>query len=265
MVENTLFESRPDSERIGRRKKPATLAMSTVVHILIGGALVLIPLLQTQAVPPVALPPPPLQMTSPVRFVKLATAPRAGSGSSRPSPTTAVPEPLITPDAIPEKTAYIADAIYIGSDASFRGGPSGSTVGFGPGGPGIPGGTGTGEVPFAAPPQPPPAPPTPPPPPKIAVREPVRVSSGFQKSLLTYRVEPVYPGLARTARIEGVVIAEARISKTGEIDNLRIISGHSLLKQAVLDAVKQWRYQPTLLNGEPIEVITTITVNFTLN
>jgi protein TonB len=78
-------------------------------------------------------------------------------------------------------------------------------------------------------------------------------------------VDPIYPYLARTARVEGTVIAEARISKTGAIEDLRIISGHSLFKQSVLDAVKQWRYRPTLLNGEPIDVITTITVNFTLN
>jgi protein TonB len=68
--------------------------------------------------------------------------------------------------------------------------------------------------------------------------------------------------LAKQARIQGVVLLEAVISKDGAIDNLRVISGHPLLTQAAIDAVKQWRYKPTLLNGEPVEVVTTITVNF---
>jgi len=267
MVESTLFESRPDGERIGRRKKPATLAMSAVVHVLLCGVLILIPLMQTQAVPPVALPPPPVQLTSPTRFVKLAAVRPAGGGSSRPAPApsvAALPEPMIDPTAIPDKIAYIADAIYIGSDASFRGGPNGSSIGVGPGGPGVLGGTGTGDAPSFAPPPPPPAPPVPPAP-KILVREPIRVSGGHQNSLLVHRVDPVYPSLARTARVEGTVIAEARISTTGTIEDLRIISGHPLFHKAVQDALKQWRYRPTLLNGEPIDVITTITVNFTLS
>jgi len=267
MVESTLFESRPDSERIGRRKKPATLAMSTLVHILIGGALILIPLLQTQAVPPVALPPPPVQMASPARFVKLVAAARpAGSGSSSPTPAV-MPDTLIAPTAIPERIAYVADAIVIGPDiegyAGLKGAPSGNGIGIGSGGPGIFGGNGDGFAPTAVPP--PPTPIQPPPPPKIQVREPLRVSSGHQNSLLVHRVDPIYPSLARTARVEGTVIAEARISNTGAIEDLRIISGHTLFRQSVLDAVKQWRYRPTLLNGEPIDVVTTITVNFTLN
>ena len=76
------------------------------------------------------------------------------------------------------------------------------------------------------------------------------------------QVKPVYPPLAKQARIQGVVLLEAVISKDGAIDNLRVISGHPLLTQAAIDAVKQWRYKPTLLNGEPVEVVTTITVNF---
>jgi protein TonB len=70
--------------------------------------------------------------------------------------------------------------------------------------------------------------------------------------------------LARQARIQGTVKLEADISKDGTIENLKVISGHPLLIQAALDAVKQWRYQPTLLNGVAVEVVTTIDVNFTL-
>jgi protein TonB len=78
-------------------------------------------------------------------------------------------------------------------------------------------------------------------------------------------VDPVYPQLAKIAHVEGTVIAEARITEFGTIDSLRIISGNPLFFQSVMDAVKQWRYEPTLLSGEPVDVITTITVNFKLN
>ena len=75
---------------------------------------------------------------------------------------------------------------------------------------------------------------------------------------------PVYPAIARITRTQGVVVLEALITREGAVDSLRVISGHQLLIQAALDAVRQWRYRPTLLNGEPVEVITTITVTFTL-
>jgi protein TonB len=78
-------------------------------------------------------------------------------------------------------------------------------------------------------------------------------------------VDPVYPQLAKLAHVEGTVIAEARITQGGTVDSLRIISGNPLFFQSVLEAVKQWRYDPTILNKEPIDVITTITVNFRLN
>jgi protein TonB len=77
-------------------------------------------------------------------------------------------------------------------------------------------------------------------------------------------VNPVYPVLAKQARIQGVVMMEAVISKDGSVDGLHVISGHPFLSQAAIDAVKQWRYRPTMLNGEPVDVITTITVTFTL-
>jgi len=74
------------------------------------------------------------------------------------------------------------------------------------------------------------------------------------------RVQPVYPPLARQTRISGTVRLHAIISKDGSIQQLEVISGHPLLQQNALDAVRQWRYQPTLLNGEPVEVDTTIDV-----
>ena len=77
-------------------------------------------------------------------------------------------------------------------------------------------------------------------------------------------MNPIYPRLAQQARAQGVVVLAAVISKEGTVERLRVISGHPLLNQAALDAVKQWRYRPTMLNGDPVEVETTITVTFTL-
>ena len=81
---------------------------------------------------------------------------------------------------------------------------------------------------------------------------------------LIRRVQPVYPPLARGARIQGQVVLAAVISKAGTIDDLRVVSGHPMLVRAAIDAVSQWRYRPYILNHEPIEVETQITVNFFL-
>ena len=81
---------------------------------------------------------------------------------------------------------------------------------------------------------------------------------------LVYKVQPVYPPLARAARIQGTVMLRAIISRTGTIENLQVISGHPLLVRAATDAVLQWRYRPYVLNGDPVEVETQVTVNFSL-
>ncbi|HEV2699482.1 MAG TPA: energy transducer TonB, partial [Terriglobales bacterium] len=93
----------------------------------------------------------------------------------------------------------------------------------------------------------------------------VRISQGVTKGLLIRRVEPGYPTLARAARVQGEVVLSAVISVNGEIENLQLVSGHPMLVPAALTAVKQWRYKPYLLNGQPTEVETTITVIFTLS
>ena len=82
---------------------------------------------------------------------------------------------------------------------------------------------------------------------------------------LIYRVQPAYPPLARSARIQGTVQLRAIISRTGTIENLQVMSGHPMLVGAAIDAVRQWRYRPYLLNGEPVEVETQVTVNFSLS
>ena len=107
-----------------------------------------------------------------------------------------------------------------------------------------------GGIPSAAPPPPP--------------QKPIRVSSGVQSAKLLRKTTPSYPPIARQARIQGVVRLEAVIAKNGNIRNLRVIQGHPLLVQAAVQAVQQWRYAPTLLNDQPVEVVTYIDVIFKL-
>ena len=113
------------------------------------------------------------------------------------------------------------------------------------------------------------APPPPPPPvkeaPKPVTPQRIRVGGNVSAANLIRGPKPTYPPLAKQARIQGVVKLNAVIGKDGTIQNLTVVSGHPLLVQAALEAVKQWLYKPTLLNGEPVEVITTIDVNFTLS
>jgi len=104
----------------------------------------------------------------------------------------------------------------------------------------------------------------PPPPPPPAPTRPLQISHWAEGNLI-YRVQPAYPWLARQARIQGTVQLSAIISKTGTIERLTVLRGPAMLVTAAVEAVKQWRYRPYLLNGEPIEVETEITVNFVLS
>jgi protein TonB len=105
--------------------------------------------------------------------------------------------------------------------------------------------------------------PAPPPTPAPAVRQ-FRPSRLLEGSLIR-RVQPLYPPLAKSARIQGPVVLAAVISKAGTIEDLQVLSGHPMLVKAALAAVSQWRYRPYVLNNEPIEVETQITVNFILS
>jgi periplasmic protein TonB len=100
--------------------------------------------------------------------------------------------------------------------------------------------------------------------PPTPLRQPPRISRMMEGNLI-HRVQPVYPTLARQARIQGQVVLRAIIKRDGMIENLQILNGHPMLVQAAIDAVKQWRYRPYFLNGEPVEVETQVTVNFVLS
>lgn len=154
---------------------------------------------------------------------------------------------ILTPQSIPDTIAQVIDHDV---PAAPEFGDIGVPGGTGSGRRGVPGSIGDQS---ALAPTPPPAP----------VR-PLRVSHWAEGNLI-YRVQPNYPTLARQARIQGSVQLRAVISKNGTIGNLSILGGHAMLVASAIEAVKQWRYRPYLLNGEPIEVETEITVNFMLS
>jgi protein TonB len=236
----------------GKTKKGWTVAVSFIVQTTIVTVMVLIPLIYTEALPRamsmtmLMAPPPPPPPPPPPAPAVVRVQPRIIQR----------PQEMVQPRAIPREIARIVE------DPLPPPGPVGGVVGGVAGG--IPGGSAggiLGGLISAAPPPPPPPPPqeAPPPPP-----ERVRVGGQVQAARLMNQQRPVYPPLARQARVQGTVRLEAVINKDGIIEELKVVSGHPLLVQAALDAVRQWQYQPTMLNGVAVEVITTIDVNFTL-
>ena len=102
--------------------------------------------------------------------------------------------------------------------------------------------------------------------PKVKAEAPkkVNISGGVAAGMLLQKTVPLYPPIAKAARVSGTVVLQATISKTGTIENLHVISGPAMLQQSAMDAVRQWRYRPYLLNNDPVEVETTVNVIFTL-
>ena len=190
-------------------------------------------------------PPPPPPPPAPVKVVKVI--PRQLDAGR-----------LITPKSIPKEIAIIKEDELPPVAAGVVGGVPGGVPGGTPGG--VIGGI-IGSVPTAAPPPPPPVKVEAPKPPPVTR---IRVGGNVQAARLLKQPKPIYPPLARQARIQGTVRFTAIIGKDGTIQNLQLITGHPLLVQSAYDAVKQWVYQPTLLNNEPVEVVTQIDVNFTL-
>jgi protein TonB len=99
---------------------------------------------------------------------------------------------------------------------------------------------------------------------KAATPKKVTISAGVMVGMLLQKTQPIYPPIAKAARVEGTVVLQATISKAGTIENLRVISGPAMLQPSAVSAVKSWRYKPYLLNNEPVEVETTVNVIFTL-
>jgi protein TonB len=169
------------------------------------------------------------------------------------APKVFVSNQLVAPKSVPSKILMVTE-----EETPMSAGVVGGIPGGMPGS-GVLGGL-LGGLPAAAPP---PKPAAPPPPPKPV--GPQRIGGNVQAANLINAVKPVYPPLAKMARQQGTVKFEATISKDGTIEDLKVVSGPPLLIPAAMEAVKQWKYKPTLLNGDPVEVLTTIDVNFSLS
>jgi protein TonB len=171
------------------------------------------------------------------------------------------PRSLFQPSSVPDGVAMVPD-----EPAAVTGGPIAPCIACVPGGIGDPGPLPPG-IEQATRPAPPPAPPPVQPAPMKPAARPAPVTRGgeVQAALLIHGPQPIYPPLAKQARISGVVRLAALIGTDGHMVDLRATSGHPLLVKAAIDGVKQWVYRPTLLNNVPVEVVTEITVTFTLN
>ena len=228
--------------------KRATLPIAYIFEILVIGVLVIVPLIYTEALPKAQLmtflvaPPPPPPPPPPPAKAPPVIVHQVSMQELMKAPTV-IPKTIAKVKDVPVQTANVG--VVGGVAGGVPGGQMGGVMG------GIIGGVMGG-------------PPPPPPPPKAATPQRIRVGGQVEAAKLIYNPTPEYPPLAKMARIQGTVRLEAIISKDGTIQDLKVLSGHPLLVKSALDAVKQWRYQPTLLNGEPVEVVTEIDVNFTL-
>lgn len=236
MFEDSLIES---TGRI-KTKRTWTTILTVFFQCLLVGVLILIPLIYTEALPKsmittfLVAPPPPPPPPPPAAVVKVAKIETELENGA-----------LRTPTKIPEKIKIVKEEEAPAAGAGVLGGVSGGVPGGGMGG--VIGGLlgGTAVVPH------------------VTLNR-VKVSQGVVEGNLIHKVVPTYPPLAKTARIQGAVVLHAIISKAGNVENLNVMSGHPMLVQSALDAVKQWKYRPYILNGDPVEVETTITVNFNL-
>jgi periplasmic protein TonB len=232
---NELLESTLVKKNTNKRW---TMVLSALVQTVILGVLVLVPLIHTEALPqkmlaillvaPPAPPPPPPHPASPTgaRRVRVIRSEALRQPSFVPTIAAVLtdPEPLLDViDDTPTNSVF--------RDIAGQGIIAGNN-------------------------------PSLPPPPRPAA--PVRIKQGgvVTAASILSQTRPVYPALARQARIQGSVVLHAIIGRDGRVAQLEVISGHPLLVQAALDAVKQWLYKPTLLNGDAVEVDTTITVTF---
>ena len=240
MFADSLLESHWDN----RSHRGWTTLASFGMQILAVGILLMLPLIYSEGLPKLRLTTIGAPIGPPAG--RPPEGARHASGRVRP---TAHPFQIVAPPSIPPTIELGGDEIPI-PDVD-------ACTGCVPGGTGPIGShsiiRGIGSDLSVAPP-PPPKPSAPPP-------RPSRMMEGN----LIYKPQPVYPGPARAMRVQGSVVLRAIISKSGTIENLEALSGHPLLIPAAIEAVKQWRYRPYVLNGEPVEVETRVTVNFILS
>ncbi|MGZ4733253.1 MAG: energy transducer TonB [Terriglobales bacterium] len=249
MFSDSLLEFGPQ-----RKRKAFATTTSFIVNILAICMMLLVPLLFTEDLPKAQLltflvapppppPPPPPAAAQVQKVVRQIQTDVLSTGALR------------TPTRIPQKIQMIKEE-EAPPPMAVTGGVVGGVPGGIPGGQlgGVIGGIVSATSNLSAVPKFIPVTP-----------QRVRISQGVTKGLLIHKQEPVYPTLARAARVQGDVVLSAVIDVNGQIQNLQLMSGHPMLVPAAIAAVKQWRYKPYLLNGQPVEVETTITVIFTLS
>jgi len=238
-------------DRRAPHRSSIPVLISTAAHVIVLGAMLAIPILYvTEDLPEIpdmltfvvsAAPPPPPPPPPPAAPAPTPSKPKV----TKPVPTT-------SPRAAPvEAPREIIEETYdeIGSEEGVPDGVEG----------GIPGGVVGGFIIDL--PQPPP----PPPPPAPVTRDPVRVGGDLKAPALVERVEPEYPPLAVRAKVEGVVILEALVDLQGRVESVRVLRSIPLLDNAAIAAVRQWRYSPLLLNGQPERFVLTVTLSFSLS
>lgn len=250
MFEHILLESTGGN----KRKKLFSIVISTVTQCLVVAGLIISPLLFTEGLPRAAtfarrwvdpgLPPSP----GPQNPARVAPGAHSQGGVSVFRPKVEGSRPDFRPIGIDTSDPGPID---IGPAPEIGPGSDGGVIG------GVPNGTSAiFRTTYEAPP--------PPVEKKHQQEGPIHITK-IENAQILYRPQPEYPSIARQMRQQGIVRLEAIISRDGLIEDLKVISGHPLLVRAALDAVRQWRYRPTMLNGQAVEVITTIEVTFTLN
>jgi protein TonB len=239
-MEQRLFEDLIESDKVAHRTNQSrTWPVSVALHVVFAVAIIVVPLLQAGLLPepaavkaffvePMAAPPPPPPPPPPKPVTQRA-------------PTIVAPvleDSFVAPvveELLPEEGLDLGDTVEGGVAGGVPGGVIGGIVG------GLPD--------------------APPPPAQKAIR----VGGQIQRPKKLKDVSPVYPDIAKQARVQGVVILECTISPQGKVTDVKVLRGIPLLNESAINAVRQWVYTPTLLNGVPVPVIMTVTVNFKLS
>jgi protein TonB len=233
MFEDSLVESRVGQVSSGKRW---TMLASIGLQVAVAGVVMVLPLLHPEAMP--------FRLEAPKVLMPLLPKPPVPVVVERESAawSSSVAIPSVMRPLLPGLHPIVGDPpplALIGSGMQMTGAlPSGIV------------GSGSGPVVSVAP--------------ERAPVRPLTVSTGVLQGMLIAPIRPVYPVIAKAAGVQGTVVVEAVISRQGTIESLRVVSGPQMLQNAALDAIREARYRPFRLNGEPTEVQTTITVNFRL-
>lgn len=239
----TWFEQLVVSAPQGKPRSALGVALSIGTHAVLAASLVVIPALGRAQLPetedrtpiPTVHFAPPVAAPTPPPDVRVSPRPRGGPRQTDTTQPAVSSPPSVLPIGEVGELEPGADPAPVCLTGCGTGDPGGEMVGAVMGDPG--------------PPEP------------VA---PVRVSHLVREPRRVHYVEPRYPDLARAARVQDIVILECVLDEAGRVSDIQVLRGHELLRSAAVDAVRQWRYTPTLLNGVPVRVVMTVTVRFTL-